>query len=111
MVEVVTKKNGRKRSNPIKRGFILFVMLLASVVMGYTIINELMETYHLNTELKETKLSKAELEEKKEELILQKKNLNDTEYLIRYARAKYLATKDDGEQVFKLPEEESKENE
>ena len=41
----------------------------------------------------------------KEELIEKKKNLENPEYLLRYARGKYLVTKDDGEQVFKLPEE------
>ncbi|MEG1638176.1 MAG: septum formation initiator family protein, partial [Erysipelotrichaceae bacterium] len=38
------------------------------------------------------------------ELTKTKKNLEDPEYVKRYARGKYMVTKgEDGEQVFKLP--------
>ncbi len=49
---------------------------------------------------------KEELIALEEELMQEIINLNDVEYIIRYARGKYLATKDDGDQVFIIPEDD-----
>lgn len=103
--------NGRKskKLNPLIKSLSLFIMLLISGVLLYNVFTEVLETRDLNEEIAKANADNKELAEKKATLNTQKENLNDTEYLIRYARAKYLATKEDGEQVFKLPENEGNE--
>ncbi len=99
-------KKRKKKLNPLARTMILFMMLLVSSVCLFNVFNEVVLTKDLTNEINSASAAQDKLTRQKEDLSTQKENLNDTEYLIRYARAKYLATKDDGEQVFKLPEEE-----
>ncbi|NBK96618.1 MAG: hypothetical protein EOM50_01125 [Erysipelotrichia bacterium] len=103
-------KKGRrkKRLNPLFKSLTLFVMLIVSGVLLYSVFTEVLETRQLKDEIAQAKAEQKSLKDKKENLNTQKSNLNDTEYLIRYARAKYLATKEDGEQVFKISDEDSK---
>ena len=101
---MATVQKRKKKLTPFARTMILFVMLIVSCVCLYNVFNEVVFTKDLTNELKEATKSQEKLTQQKEDLLTQKNNLNDTEYLIRYARAKYLATKENGEQVFKLPE-------
>lgn len=103
-------KKRKRRLNPLIKSLVIFAFLIASGGLLYNVFTEVLETKNLKEEIAQADLENKQLNEKKESLNTQKENLNDTEYLIRYARAKYLATKEDGEQVFKLPEE-SEENE
>lgn len=98
-------RKSNKKLNPVARTMVLFAMLLISCVCLYNVFNEVVFTKDLTKEINDASATQEQLTKQKEELNTQKKNLNDTEYLIRYARAKYLATKDGGEQVFKLPDE------
>lgn len=102
-------KKGRrkKRLNPVMKSLSLFVMLIVSGVLLYSVFSEILTTHELTQEIAQSNNENASLTDKKESLSTQKKNLNDTDYIIRYARAKYLATKEDGEQVFKLPQDSS----
>lgn len=99
------KKKEKRKSNPLVKSLTLFVMLMVSGILMYNVFTEVLETRNLKEEIAQANSESESLKEQKENLKMQKENLNDTEYLIRYARAKYLATKEDGEQVFKLPDE------
>lgn len=103
------KRKERRKSNPLVKSLTLFVMLMISGVLMYNVLTEVLETRNLKDEIAQANSENQSLNKKKEDLNTQKENLNDTEYLIRYARAKYLATKEDGEQVFKLPEDNTSE--
>lgn len=84
-------------------------MLIMIVVSGYCImevVKEVNTTFTLRADISEAKKEKAELSKQKEKLQKEKSNLNNKEYIIHYARGKYMLTKEDGEQVFKLPTEE-----
>lgn len=106
----MAKKGKRKnKSNPLFKSLLLFVMLLISGALLSNVFAEVLETRTLMNEINQASDKNDSLNEKKKNLNTQKENLNDTEYLIRYARAKYLATKEDGEQVFRLPEDASNE--
>lgn len=105
------KRKERRKSNPLVKSLTLFVMLMISGVLMYNVLTEVLETRNLKDEIAQASSEKESLSKKKEDLNTQKENLNDTEYLIRYARAKYLATKEDGEQVFKLPDDSANEEE
>lgn len=108
---MANKRKGKRKSNPLVKSLTLFVMLLISGVLMYNVLTEVLETRNLKDEIAQASSEKEALSKKKEDLNTQKENLNDTEYLIRYARAKYLATKEDGEQVFKLPDESANDTE
>ena len=103
------KRKEKRKSNPLIKSLTLFVMLIISGILMYNVLTEVAETKNLKEEIAQASSDNKNLSAKKESLNTQKENLNDTEYLIRYARAKYLATKEDGEQVFKLPEEKETE--
>lgn len=98
MAQRKKKKSGFKNT-------VLVAMLLVSGYFIYSTFNEIIETKTLKDSIKEIKEKEANLNETREELMAEKENLQNPEYLLRYAIGKYLVTKDDGEQVFKLPEE------
>ncbi|MDF9825731.1 cell division protein FtsB [Breznakia sp. PF5-3] len=94
-----------KKKNPSR----YIIMLIMIVVSGYCImevVKEINTTFTLRADISEAKKEKAELSKQKEKLQKEKSNLNNKEYIIHYARGKYMLTKEDGEQVFKLPTEE-----
>lgn len=80
-------------------------MVLASGFFIWQTIKEVNTTISLRSDINEAKVEKAELEEQKAMFEQEKSNLNNDEYIVRYARGKYMLTKEDGEQVFKLPSE------
>ena len=95
----------RKVKKSVTRSIILFALLSLSIFFTVTSIKEITQIFTLKASIAEALKEQDELTDKKEELQEKKKNLENPEYLLRYARGKYLVTKDDGEQVFKLPEE------
>lgn len=100
------KKRVVKRKNSMFKNIILLFMLILTVFFTVNSVNEIMQIFTLRASIAEALKEQEELEEKKTDLQEEKANLENPEYLLRYARGKYLVTKDDGEQVFKLPEEE-----
>lgn len=94
----------RKRNSNFKN-MILVAMVMATCYFSYHFMNELAEMKTLRASIAEAEEKELNLKEKKEDLEIEKENLQNPEYLLRYAIGKYLVTKEDGEQVFKLPEE------
>lgn len=91
------------------RNIIMFILLVLSIFFTYKFIVEIQTYFSLKAEVAEDTKKEKELTDQKESLLKQIDNLNDVDYILRYARGKYLVTKNDGEQVFTLPDDEDKE--
>lgn len=103
----MVRKTKNKSSQKLKRRFLLlglssiFVICAVSITIGkywITIFDKYKEKKRLEEEL-------VTLQEKQKELELDAKKLQDSEYIGRYAREKYLYSKD-GEFIIKIPEDE-----
>lgn len=92
----------RKKRQPVK----CLILLGISSFLLYQSAQEVQTWFDYNETIALAEAEKESLIEQQAELEESITNLNDIEYIIRYARGKYLATKDDGDQVFMLPEEE-----
>ena len=99
-------KKKRKKIRKFRTRMVLFVPVCLSLIVilvvtigkyWVDIVNKYQENERLSKEL-------VTLKEKELELKIDVENLQDPEYLERYAREKYLFTKD-GEIVLKLPDE------
>lgn len=93
-------KNSEK--SKIKRIILCFCMLLASGFLIFQGFKVIYTTYSIRNSIEENKEKSLELDEKKEKLEDEKKNLSNPDYIEYVARGKYLVTKQ-GEQVFKFP--------
>ncbi|MEG0290141.1 MAG: septum formation initiator family protein [Erysipelotrichaceae bacterium] len=99
----VSKK--RKR-HPFKK-FLSLVMFTVACFLTYNVVMELTTTVQLKRDIADNEAELSKLNKESGELSKTKKNLEDPEYVKRYARGKYMVTKGaDGEQVFKLPSKE-----
>ena len=100
---MATKKRNRKKR--VRRMLLLgFASLVIIITMVFTIGKywvEIYDKYKEKGEL-EKKLAQLQLEEKT--LKLDADKLQDPDYVARYAREKYLYSKD-GEFIIKIPEE------
>lgn len=100
----MTKKKQTKKN--MKYGILVsVVMIMISVAFLYQAGQELFLTIKLQNDLKEAKVVVEELNREKEELKASKEKLEDAEYVKYLARGKYNLSKD-GEQIFKLPDED-----
>ena len=99
-------KKKRKKIRKFRTRMVLFVPVCLSLIVilvvtigkyWVDIVNKYQENQRLSKEL-------VALKEKELELKIDVEKLQDPEYLERYAREKYLFTKD-GEIVLKLPDE------
>lgn len=90
-----------------KRRFLLFGLTSIAVLtlMTLTIGKYWVTIYEKYQEKKELEKELLELKAKEKELELDAKKLQDAEYIARYAREKYLYSKD-GEFIIKIPEDE-----
>lgn len=90
-----------------KRRMMLFGLVSVLTIAGvtFTIGKYWINIYDKYQEKKELEKELAELQEKQKELELDAKKLQDSEYIARYAREKYLYSKD-GEYIIKIPEDE-----
>lgn len=95
----------RKKKNKISKKVLLLVLLCLSIFFVLNIANEVTQMITLKANVSESLKKQAKLNKKKDKLAKDKKNLENPEYILRYVRGKYLVTKEDGEQVFKLPDE------
>ncbi len=104
MIKVARNKQSKKK---LKRRMMilgvssLIIIVTVSVTIGkywVTIFEKYKEKKQLETEL-------VSLKEKEKELQLDAKKLQDSEYIARYAREKYLFSKE-GEFIIKIPEDE-----
>ncbi len=92
----------KKKTQAIK----CLVLLGVSGFLLYQSALEVQTWFEYQESLSLVNKENEELVEKQQALTEEVNNLNDVEYIIRYARGKYLATKDVGDQVFMLPGEE-----
>ena len=98
------KQQAKKKK---KRRFLLFGLtsILVLTLMTLTIGKYWVTIYEKYQEKKELEQELLELKAKEKELELDAKKLQDSEYIARYAREKYLYSKD-GEFIIKIPEDE-----
>lgn len=96
-----------KKVNKIKKKRRMFFLGLSSVVvivaMTFTIGHYWVEIYEKYQEKKQLEERLISLKEKEKKLKLDASKLQDPDYIARYAREKYLYSKD-GEFIIKIPE-------
>lgn len=95
----------RKSNKKAKRMLILGLSSIAVIVFTtFTIGKYWVEIYEKYQEKKELEEKYVTLKEKEAELQVDADKLQDPDYIARYAREKYLYSKD-GEFILKIPEE------
>jgi cell division protein DivIC len=99
----MAKKNSKIKAR--RRMVILgFSSIFVIVAMTFTIGKYWVEIFEKYQEKKELEDKLVSLKEKEEELKVDAKKLQDPEYIARYAREKYLYSKD-GEYILQIPDE------
>lgn len=94
----------KKKSKKKKRLFSLVLISLAIIgFTTFTIGKYWVEIYEKYREKKELEKEYVSLKEKEAELRVDANKLQDPDYIARYAREKYLYSKD-GEFILKIPE-------
>lgn len=78
-----------------------FILILASVFMLYKVFIEVSTYFALQKELEEVSQKLQEIKKQEEKIKEKRDLLENPGYIKRYARGKYLLTKD-GEQIFKF---------
>lgn len=98
----MAKKNNRvkKKRRMLFLGLSSFVVI---IVMTFTIGQYWVEIYDKYQEKKSLEKKLVTLKEREKELKLDASKLQDPDYIARYAREKYLYSKD-GEFIIKIPE-------
>ena len=105
MSKTKSKKTTKSKIKKTRRLLFLGVgSLIVIVVMTFTIGRYWVEIFDKYQEKKKLEEELAQLEAKEEELRLDASKLQDPDYVARYAREKYLYSKD-GEFIMKIPEE------
>jgi cell division protein DivIC len=89
----------------VKRNFIIIaaIYLVIGFLLMETVIKTSVELYTKSKEKKEFQIELAELKDKEDELKGQVNKLQDPDYIARYAREKYLYSKD-GEIIIRIPD-------
>jgi cell division protein DivIC len=99
----MAKKNSKKKSK--RRIFILgFSSVFIIVATTFTIGKYWVEIFEKYQEKKDLEKELTALKEKEEELTVDANKLQNPDYIARYAREKYLYSKD-GEYILQIPEE------
>ena len=92
------------RKKPKKMVLLGLVSIIVIIVMTFTLGKYWLEIYDKYKEKKQLEEDLVVLKEKEEELKVDADKLQDPDYIARYAREKYLYSKD-GEIIIKIPEE------
>ncbi len=95
----------KKKNRPMQK-FVSVFLILFACFFTYQSAKEIITTIQLKQEIDENKQKIEELKEQQAKLEEQKKKFSDEEYVKRYARGKYLLSKD-GETLYKLNENET----
>ena len=98
---MATKKSKIKKKR--RMLFLVTTSIFIIVVMTFTIGKYWVEIFEKYREKKELEAELSYLREKEDELKLDADKLQDPDYVARYAREKYLYSKD-GEFIIKIPE-------
>lgn len=99
----MAKKNSKKKS---KRRIVIlgFSSVFIIIATTFTIGKYWVEIFEKYQEKKELEKELTALKEKEEELTVDANKLQNPDYIARYAREKYLYSKD-GEYILQIPEE------
>lgn len=109
--KVTRKKETKKKKRHPLRVLTSLTMICIAGFLTYLAVQDVITTLNLKKQISTTQSELASLEKQKKELTEQKTNLEDPEYIKKYARGKFLVSKD-GEQVLKLPSKDAiKDNE
>ncbi len=97
-------KNNKRKNKSSKKKTIIFTMLSLCLIVTITYVFSLnfLGIYQIYTEKEELTQKMAKLDEEEEKLSGEVERLQDPEYIARYAREKYLYSKD-GEFIIKMP--------
>ena len=95
-------KKKRKKRTIKKTAFFTMLSLGIIIFLSYVFSSYFMEIYKIYREKQNLTMQIAKLEEEEEKLESDVQKLQDPEYVARYAREKYLYSKD-GEFIIKLP--------
>ena len=98
-------KNSKKKKMRRRVLFLWVGSLVIIVATTFTIGKYWVEIYDKYQEKKELEIKLTKLKEKESVLKVDAKKLQDPDYVARYAREKYLYSKD-GEIILRMPEEE-----
>jgi cell division protein DivIC len=99
----MAKKNSKKKSK--RRILILgFLSVFIIIATTFTIGKYWVEIFEKYQEKKDLEKELTALKEKEEELTVDANKLQNPDYIARYAREKYLYSKD-GEYILQIPEE------
>jgi len=99
MTKNITRKKARRRMLVLGFSSILVIFVMTFAIGKYWV--EIIDKYQ---EKKELEKELTSLKEKEEELKVDANKLQNPDYIARYAREKYLYSKD-GEFILKIPEE------
>lgn len=95
----------RRKKSPLKK-LISFAVIIFSCYLFYAASQDVMIMLNLKGEIAAHNADISELTAKKKSLSEQKTKLEDPNYVVRYARDKFLVSKTD-EQIFKFPGKKS----
>ena len=93
------------KKKKVKRNFVIIslIYLVLGFLLMETVVKTSYELYTKSKEKREFQTELAELKDKEEELKGQVNKLQDPDYIARYAREKYLYSKD-GEIIIRIPD-------
>ena len=86
---------------------ICFIFVIIIIYLGYGLFSSLESINTINQEKKELELKIVDLQEEEKKLEADIQKLQDPTYIARYAREKYLYSKD-GELIIRYKEKEEK---
>lgn len=93
-----TRKKISKKKRRMRNILSVFLIMIASL-LTYKSAQEVLTTIQLHQEISSTNLQIEELQDQQAKLEEQKKKFEDEEYIKRYARGKYLMSKE-GETIY-----------
>ena len=96
----------KKTSKKVKSRMFLFFIIFGTIIasLSYSFFSNVQKMIEINKQKKELKEKLASLEEEEDILNSDIKKLEDPDYVARYAREKYLYSKE-GEFILQIPEE------
>lgn len=90
-----------KKQEKSRIGFLLFSVVIFIVILISTVFNDMVQIHNNRTQTEELSIRKQELLEEEKSLKSEVIKLQDPDYIARYAREKYLYTKD-GERILTI---------
>ena len=99
----ISKKNNKKAKKRIFLSFIFFGAIIGS--LSYSFFTNVGKIIEIKNEKQALNVKLSDLKDEEEALNSDNKKLNDPDYVARYAREKYLYSKN-GELIIRIPDDE-----